>query len=51
MENGFLCDTANREILRALMTGSGFTDYESEWWHYRLAQEPYPETYFDFPIE
>ena len=43
--------TANREILRALMTGGGFTDYENEWWHYRLAHEPYPETYFDFPIE
>lgn len=43
--------TANREILRALMTGSGFTDYENEWWHYRLAHEPYPETYFNFPIE
>ena len=43
--------TANRETLRALMTGSGFTDYENEWWHYRLAHEPYPETYFDFPIE
>ena len=43
--------TANREMLRTLMTGSGFTDYSNEWWHYRLAHEPYPDTYFDFPIE
>ena len=43
--------TANRELLRALMTQNGFTDYSEEWWHYRLAHEPYPDTYFDFPIE
>ena len=24
--------------------------YECEWWHYSLRDEPYPDTYFDFPI-
>ena len=39
---------ANRAFLRDLMLRHGFVDYENEWWHYSLAQEPYPETYFDF---
>jgi D-alanine-D-alanine ligase-like ATP-grasp enzyme len=29
---------------------SGFNSYECEWWRYTLADEPYPHTYFDFPI-
>lgn len=41
----------NREILRSLMISCGFTDYINEWWHYRLKDEPYPDAYFDFPIE
>ena len=41
----------NRERLCDLMTGLGLLPYESEWWHYSLAQEPYPHTYFDFVIE
>ena len=41
----------NRELLRGIMLQSGFTDYSNEWWHYRLVGEPYPDTYFDFPIE
>ena len=40
----------NREILRNLMLSCGFTDYECEWWHYRLKNEPYPDTYFEFPV-
>lgn len=40
-----------RELLRSIMLGCGFTDYSNEWWHYRLKDEPYPDTYFDFPIE
>lgn len=42
--------TANRLVLRAIMESAGFVAYESEWWHYTLADEPYPDTYFDFPI-
>ena len=41
----------NRELLRSIMLGCGLTDYKNEWWHYRLKNEPYPDTYFDFVIE
>lgn len=41
----------NRALLRGIMLGCGLTDYRCEWWHYRLADEPYPEIWFDFPIE
>lgn len=41
---------ANRERLRAIMATCGFDSYAREWWHYTLTEEPYPETYFDFPI-
>ena len=41
----------NRELLRRVMLAHGFTDYSEEWWHYRLAAEPYPDTYFNFPIK
>ncbi len=41
----------NRGLLREMMTECGFSDYENEWWHYRLRNEPYPDRYFDFPIQ
>ena len=40
----------NRRSLCSLMEASGFAPYEQEWWHYVLSDEPYPDTYFDFPI-
>jgi zinc D-Ala-D-Ala dipeptidase len=40
----------NRQCLRSIMEACGFSSYGSEWWHYTLKDEPYPETYFDFPI-
>lgn len=43
-------ETQNRQFLRSIMEGCGFNAYECEWWHYTLADEPYPHTYFDFPI-
>lgn len=43
--------TRNRECLRAIMKQAGFLEYSGEWWHYRLKDEPYPDTWFDFPIE
>lgn len=43
-------EARNRQHLRALMEACGFTAYDCEWWHYTLADEPYPDTYFDFPI-
>ena len=41
---------ANRILLRTLMISHGFAPYAQEWWHFTLRGEPYPNTYFDFPI-
>lgn len=43
-------EASNRRRLRSLMERCGFLPYEREWWHYTLADEPHPDTYFDFPI-
>ena len=40
----------NRMILRNIMIEHGFKPLENEWWHFTLKNEPYPNTYFDFPI-
>ena len=39
-----------RLILREAMESAGFAAYETEWWHYTLSGEPYPDTYFDFLV-
>ena len=41
----------NRLLLRSLMEKQGFQNYSLEWWHYTLKNEPFPDTYFDFPVE
>jgi D-alanyl-D-alanine dipeptidase len=41
---------ANRKYLRDLMLDHGFSPYEKEWWHFTLQNEPFPDTYFDFPV-
>ena len=41
---------ANRMILRDVMLRHGFRPISSEWWHYTLENEPYPDTYFTFPV-
>ncbi|MCR3750090.1 D-Ala-D-Ala dipeptidase VanX [Lentzea californiensis] len=43
-------ETANRQHLCSIMEACGFRRYDSEWWHYTLIDEPFPDTYFDFPI-
>jgi zinc D-Ala-D-Ala dipeptidase len=43
-------EARNRRHLRSIMESGGFTAYDYEWWHYTLKHEPYPDTYFDFPI-
>lgn len=43
-------EVGNRWTLCGVMERSGFRRYECEWWHYALRDEPYPDTYFDFPI-
>ena len=39
-----------RMLLRNAMVRAGFEPYECEWWHFTLADEPYPDTYFSFPV-
>ena len=41
---------ANRMLLREIMVKHGFKPLVEEWWHFTLAAEPYPDTYFDFPV-
>lgn len=43
--------TSNRNLLRSLMLKYGFKHYPEEWWHYTLIEEPYPNTYFTFPVQ
>lgn len=40
----------NRMILQGAMVRNGFEPIDCEWWHFTLADEPYPDTYFDFPV-
>jgi D-alanyl-D-alanine dipeptidase len=40
----------NRLLLRRLMGLGGFVNYATEWWHFDLADPPYPGQYFDFPV-
>lgn len=42
---------AHRAILRDAMIGAGFKPFDTEWWHFTLADEPFPDTYFDFPVK
>ncbi len=41
----------NRMLLQKLMVECGFRPLDSEWWHFTLNGEPYPDTYFDFPLK
>jgi D-alanyl-D-alanine dipeptidase len=41
----------NREYLKKIMDEAGFNSIRTEWWHFQLREEPYPDTYFDFDIE
>jgi D-alanyl-D-alanine dipeptidase len=41
---------ANRQLLKRMMEHQGFRNYGREWWHYTLAQEPFTQQYFDFPV-
>jgi len=40
----------NRMFLQAAMVKQGFEPYECEWWHFRLSDEPFPDTFFEFPV-
>ena len=40
----------NRMMLRNAMMRNGFEPIDCEWWHFTLRDEPFPNTYFDFPV-
>ncbi|NDV25198.1 M15 family metallopeptidase [Desulfovibrio sp. JC010] len=42
---------ANRALLRETMVRNGFRPLKEEWWHFTLQYEPYPDTYFNFPVK
>ena len=42
---------ANRMLLREAMLRHGFKPLDSEWWHFTLKDEPFPDTYFNFPVK
>jgi zinc D-Ala-D-Ala dipeptidase len=46
-----LMQRKNRLLLKTLMDKYGFNNLAEEWWHFTLRNEPYPDTYFDFPVE
>lgn len=41
---------ANRKLLADAMRARGFIPYDKEWWHFTLRNEPFPNSYFDFPV-
>ena len=41
----------NRMILRKVMQSHGFIPLDTEWWHFTLRNEPFPNTYFTFPVK
>jgi D-alanyl-D-alanine dipeptidase len=42
---------ANRMLLADAMRRRGFRGYDKEWWHFTLRGEPFPTTFFDFPVQ
>ena len=40
----------NRMILQNVMIRNGYKTIDCEWWHFTLDGEPYPDTYFEFPV-
>lgn len=41
---------ANRDLLRSALAEQGFVNLPEEWWHYTFKPEPFPATFFDFPV-
>jgi len=42
---------SHRQTLETIMHKHGFNSHKDVWWHYTLRWEPFPKTYFDFPIK
>jgi len=41
----------NRMLLQEVMVKYGFKPLKEEWWHFTLKEEPFPKSYFNFPVE
>lgn len=41
---------ANRRLIADAMRRRGFAPYSKEWWHFTLHKEPFPNSFFDFPV-
>ncbi|MEV7286762.1 M15 family metallopeptidase [Streptomyces sp. NPDC093252] len=41
---------AHRLLLKDTLEDLGFVNLTEEWWHFTHRPEPYPATYFDFPV-
>jgi len=41
----------HRLLLKTLMDKHGFNNYDKEWWHFTLRNEPHPNTFFNFPVK
>lgn len=41
----------NRNLLRNVMLNHGFHGIDTEWWHFTLNNEPYPQSYFNFAVK
>ncbi|MFJ9433281.1 M15 family metallopeptidase [Streptomyces sp. NPDC101490] len=41
---------ANRQLLKGVLAGQGFVNLPEEWWHFTFQPEPFPDTFFDFPV-
>ena len=41
---------SNRMLLQSVMVRNGFAPIDCEWWHFTLENEPFPDTYFEFPV-
>ena len=50
-ENLTQAQYSNRMLLRNIMIKHGFKPLSSEWWHFTLQDEPFPETYFNFDVK
>ena len=49
--NNLIVEDRYRMILRQAMLRHGFKPFETEWWHFTLKDEPFPNTYFTFPVK
>ncbi|MFI8423404.1 M15 family metallopeptidase [Streptomyces sp. NPDC085479] len=41
---------ANRQLLKGVLEAEGFVNLPEEWWHFTFKPEPFPSTFFDFPV-